>query len=192
MESDSRKSYEFFHFLSSSRFSTLSNCRHLRYGNKMAQFLGLNKGSHDASICMIEESQDEPEIEMFLQERFSRSKYAGWPATAGLRAVAPRLKPNAFIAENQFLLPPLKMEIAYNEETPYFEMLQSLGLSRFSKQFNSELLFVPHHYCHAMAAVEMSPFDRSLIVVLDGAGKAHRRPLTKIIPDPEISSARER
>src|SRR4051812_37185418 len=74
------------------------------------------------------------------------------------------------IAENRDVHAPAHQEEVLNAKFPFYEHLEGQGLQRFSRHFNRDLEFVTHHRCHAMAAVAMSPFEKCLIVVLDGAG----------------------
>jgi carbamoyltransferase len=91
-----------------------------------------------------------------------------WPEAA-IRALELGDQP-ARIAENRDVHTPAHQEEVLDLKFPFFDYLARGGLDRYTRRFNRELEFVTHHRCHAMAAVAMSPFEKCLIVVLDGAG----------------------
>ncbi|MFM6929787.1 MAG: carbamoyltransferase C-terminal domain-containing protein [Bdellovibrio sp.] len=139
--------------------------------------LGLGKTLYHSSVSLLElkEGQIRPEATLVLSERLSRKKNSGsWP-TEPLRKILPHLDlTTTSIAENRDVLHPKVHEEQLNTVLPFFESLQQNGLAHFSSHFNSAVQFVPHHLCHAMAAVHMSPFAKALIVVIDGAGTAKK------------------
>jgi carbamoyltransferase len=138
-------------------------------------FLGLGKTLFNSSACLFEETRRGLEIELVLSERILRQKATGvWPERA-LRELEPRWSralDDLKIAENRDVISPLQREKVLDHALPFFDHLKHEKLDRFSRHFNSDLRFVTHHLCHAMAAVTMSPFEKCLIVVVDGAGSA--------------------
>ena len=145
-------------------------------------YLGLGKTLFNSSACLMRPTpgnpDGRPEIELVLSERILRKKATGaWPEKA-IRALGlPEGQPLR-IAENRDVHAPAHQEAALNTGFPFFDYLKASGLARFSRQFNPDVEFVPHHRCHAMAAVALSPFEKCLIVVMDGAGS-----LRKDFPD---------
>ena len=146
-------------------------------GRQNIYSLGLGKTLYHSSVCLLEAKEDQlrPEATLILSERLSRKKNSGsWP-TEPLKKILPHLDlSKTSISENRDVLHPKVHEEQLNTVLPFFESLKMCGMSHFSSHFNSDVRFVPHHLCHAMAAVHMSPFAKSLIVVIDGAGSAKK------------------
>jgi carbamoyltransferase len=138
-------------------------------------FLGLGKTLFNSSACWISPGENgEIDVELVLTERLTRKKASGaWPEHA-LRMLAPRWSERpAFIAENRDVMSPKLREEGLNRLLPFYDYLSREALSDFSSHFNSEIRFVTHHRCHAMAALAVSPFEKCVIVVMDGAGSAY-------------------
>ncbi|MES2965541.1 MAG: carbamoyltransferase C-terminal domain-containing protein [Bdellovibrionota bacterium] len=138
-------------------------------------FMGLGKTLYNSSVSLIEERPGgDLDVEIALSERLLRKKASGaWPERA-LRVLEPRWKSQELLlAENRDVISPIDRETTMNEALPFFEYLHREKLDRFTRHYNSELEFVTHHLCHASAATAMSPFDKAVIVVLDGAGSAY-------------------
>jgi carbamoyltransferase len=53
---------------------------------------------------------------------------------------------------------------------PFFEFLKKKKLEVYSRKFNKEIKFIPHHRCHAEVARLFSPYEDAVILVMDGAG----------------------
>jgi carbamoyltransferase len=137
-------------------------------------FMGLGKTLYNSSVSLIEERPGgDVDVEIALSERILRKKASGaWPERA-LRVLEPRwTNRDLLIAENRDVIAPIDREKTMNEALPFFEYLQREKLDRFTTHYNPELAYVTHHLCHASAATVMSPFDKAVIVVLDGAGSA--------------------
>lgn len=132
------------------------------------QFLGLGKTKYTSSICLIDENDN---IELLLTERLTRKKSSGaWPEKP-LRKIYNRLSfDNLIIAENRDVHPPRIIEDTYNSIFPFYEHLKLEKMDYFVSHFNPNLQYVSHHLCHAHAALALSPFEKSIILVMDGAG----------------------
>ena len=139
--------------------------------------LGLGKTLYHSSVSLLEKQagKSRPQATVILSERLSRKKNSGsWP-TEPLRKILPHIDlSKTIVTENRDVLHPKQHEEQLNSVLPFFESLKQNGLEKFSAHFNSDVRFVPHHLCHAMAAVHMSPFSKALIVVMDGAGSAKK------------------
>ncbi|MGZ3690778.1 MAG: carbamoyltransferase C-terminal domain-containing protein, partial [Pseudobdellovibrio sp.] len=72
--------------------------------------------------------------------------------------------------ENRDVDDPFEIEAQLNRQFPFFEYLQNHDLQKYSRHFNPNIKFATHHLCHASAARFMSPFDKAVILVIDGAG----------------------
>ncbi len=130
-------------------------------------FLGLGKTKHNSSICLIQDSQ----IEILLTERINKIKNSGaWPSEAILK-IRPLLDfENLQIADNRDVIPAKQIEALQDKQYPFFDYLKKKKLEHFSSHFNPKIQSVTHHLSHAYAALAMSPFSKSLIIVIDGAG----------------------
>ena len=136
----------------------------------MKTFVGMNKAPDRASICLWPEDGD---FALVLKERVTRKKNDGGSVDQLLLQFA-KSRVGVEVAENSYLRRPHAAEMDLNQHAPYFERQRQLGLTSYSSEWNPNLQFLPHHYCHAMAAVAVSPFERSLIVVLDCTGNEAR------------------
>ena len=130
--------------------------------------LGLGKTLFNSSVCYFENLN---EIEIYLTERLTRKKASGnWPSEA-LLALSKKYDLNALnISENRDVEEPAKIEELLNKKFPFFEYLRSHKLENFSSHFNPRIKFSTHHIAHAYAASYMSPFEKAIVVVIDGAG----------------------
>ncbi|OFZ21438.1 MAG: hypothetical protein A2X94_07985 [Bdellovibrionales bacterium GWB1_55_8] len=133
-------------------------------------YLGLGKTLFNSSACLITSNGHRPQIELVLSERVNRNKASGvWPEQA-LRSILPQLTgTRPAIAENRDVITPAQHEAILDRAFPFYEHLGTRSLAPFSSR-NPEIRFVTHHRCHAMAALAMSPFRKSIILVIDGAG----------------------
>lgn len=132
--------------------------------------IGLGKTVFNSSACVLKKS-DELEIELLLTERLLRKKASGlWPEKA-LQYISRRHDTSkALIAENRDFLSSPRFEKFLNSQFPFFDHLKSQGLSSFTRHFNEKVHWVPHHLSHAWAATLMSPYEKGIILVVDGAG----------------------
>lgn len=130
--------------------------------------LGLGKTLFNSSVCYM---TDDENLEILLTERLTRKKGSGlWP-TVALKELKSRYDlSNASIIENRDVEDPARIETALNLQFPFFDFLKANKLEKFSRHFNSEIRFATHHAAHACAAAFMSPFEKALILVIDGAG----------------------
>jgi len=111
-------------------------------------------------------------IELVLTERVNRKKASGvWPVQ-GLQYFSPHFLnfKNISLAQNRDVISPLQFEERLNLAGPFYESLEKQGLDFFLAKRNPDILNFTHHRCHAYAAMAMSPYEKSLIVVMDGAG----------------------
>lgn len=137
-------------------------------------FLGIGKTIDNSSACLIQMNGNSPQIEIALSERLLRKKASGaWPEVA-LRCVLKQNQATSLhIAENREIISPALSDQRLNKSFPFSEYLKAEGLSPYSQLHNPEIVFVTHHHCHAVAAKKMSPFEKAVIVVLDGAGSLY-------------------
>lgn len=143
--------------------------------NSVRNYLGIGKTKYFSSVCYIPEGNIE-KMQIWQTERLTRKKNSGaWPFEA-LKEFNKFVgeTENLIIAENRDVETPGFFEEFYNNQFPFYDYLRKNKLEKFSTKFNSEIKFVSHHDAHAYAALAMSPFQKSLIVIMDGAGSRAR------------------
>ena len=133
------------------------------------QFLGIGKTKFNSSVCLIDNKTKN--VELLLTERLNRKKNSGaWPELA-LKEILPFLnKEHLIIGENRDVHQPYIIEEIQNQLFPFYDYLKKYQLDFFLSKINPQIKFISHHLAHAYAALAMSPFEKSIIVVLDGAG----------------------
>lgn len=140
----------------------------------MSHFVGMNKFGHHASACLVSRGPSGERCEIYLKERLTRIRADRGTIEGPLFEIGPAVqaRQTAF-CENTYLEEPFHYELRANRFYPYFERLKSLKLERTTRKFNTDIRFLGHHRCHATAALSVSPFKKSLIVVFDGTGSLH-------------------
>lgn len=136
--------------------------------------IGLSKTIFNSAVCRMKNCED---VEIFLTERLLRKKASGaWPQAAlqKMMANADFTEEQASLCENRDLDEPLANEIILNSRLPFVEFLKQENLLAFSQLTNPKLPFMTHHLAHAYSAAFVSPFERSLILVIDGAGSRRK------------------
>lgn len=131
------------------------------------QFLGLGKTKFNSSVCLINKEI----VELVLAERLNRKKNSGsWPELP-LSKIYHKLEfPILKIGENRDVHTPQYVEDLHEQIFPFYDFLKKKKLEYFTKKFNHNIEFVGHHLSHAYSALAISPFEKSIIVVMDGAG----------------------
>lgn len=134
-------------------------------------YLGLGKTLFNSSVSLID-NQGIDSLEHILTERITRKKANGaWPEQALEYFLQnDRCKNILSICENRDVKKPAEVELDYNKLFPFFEYLKKKNLHSYSSHFNGNIKYLTHHYCHALAATIMSPYEKCLILVMDGAG----------------------
>lgn len=135
--------------------------------------IGINKGNHDSSVCLSTYPYDQNEV-ILLTERLSRKKNDGsWPTLSLEKLRSIFTDHDLLICESRYGMPCLQHENLLNEKLPFFEALEKKNLSLFSSHFNKNIQEISHHLAHAYSALGHSPFEESLIIVIDGAGSLY-------------------
>ena len=161
---------------------------------RFMSFLGLGKTLFNSSVCYFEDLDN---VEILLTERLLRKKASGsWPSQALMDLSGRHKLSDSLIYENRDVEDPAHVESLMNSRFPFFEYLMSNKLQNFSRHFNKNINFVTHHLAHAHAAAFMSPFEKTLILVIDGAG-SRTRAFVEAHPEysllgPDANSAEER
>ena len=140
--------------------------------NKRQVYIGMNKSPDRGSLCIM--SKNVSATEIHIKERFTRVKSDGGVDLSRLtKNISKKFDiQTALIAESSYYKRPIVEEEKLNQEFPYFDRLLKLKQEKFSRKFNRNIEFLTHHYCHARAAAAVSPFFKSIIVVLDCSGNA--------------------
>ncbi|MCB0369340.1 MAG: hypothetical protein KDD45_07765 [Bdellovibrionales bacterium] len=133
--------------------------------------IGISKTTFNSSACVISNQGDKIDLEVVLTERLSRKKNSGaWPEKA-LQNIKNRYDfDKSIFADNRDVLSGNELEIRLNNQFPFYEHIRSLGLESCININNNNLTNLTHHMCHAEAVNMISPFRKSLILVIDGAG----------------------
>ncbi len=133
-------------------------------------FLGLGKTLFSSSVCVFDPELNEFPV-TYLLERYSRKKADGsWPSVVLLDLMKEYGDRQFRISENRDVVRPIDFERALDNGFPFFDFLKKKKLEIFSSRFNEELTFLSHHYSHAQVAKYMSPFEKCVVLVIDGAG----------------------
>ena len=74
------------------------------------------------------------------------------------------------ICENRYGMSCLEYETVLDRSFPLSALLKKNNIQNFSKLFNKDIIEISHHLSHAYAVLPYSPFEKSLIVVIDGSG----------------------
>ena len=135
------------------------------------EILGLGKTLFNSSICRIDVARMRESLEVWSTERLTRKKASGaWPQEALSMASRQIKTENCAIAQNRDVKTPFEFEERLNRAGPFYELIKKQALGHFLTSENANILTFTHHRSHAFAAMAMSPFDKSIIVVTDGAG----------------------
>jgi carbamoyltransferase len=138
------------------------------------QYLGLGKTLFNSSASVVTSDSIESN-QILLTERLTQKKASGaWPEMAIKTLEDTFGSDYSIISENRDVITPLEFEEAINTSIPFFPYLKKKKLIQYSSSFNKEIKFLTHHLSHAYAALAMSPFKNSLIIVMDGAGSASK------------------
>lgn len=134
------------------------------------RFLGLAKTMYNANVSELVVSKNSLELKTILLERLSRKKWDGaWPLKA-LQELAVNENDYTAIVENRDLSLPSFKEELYQKQSPFYEMIESLGLEKCLSQRNANLAFMGHHTAHAYSSLFQSPFEKCHILIMDGGG----------------------
>jgi len=136
------------------------------------KYLGLSKTMFNSGISLIEDNGDKSQLLTLITERWDRQKYSGaWPAKV-LQQLKKSHELNQLdlIFENRDVMTPAEKEEMNDQHYPFYEFVKNQQLEKFVKKNNPQLNFISHHLCHAWASALFSPFEKCLILVIDGSG----------------------
>jgi carbamoyltransferase len=158
-----------FHLLSKKLFQVQGKKMLSKKYNKL--FLGIGKTKYNSSACLLDEELNTTTI--WLTERLNRKKSSGeWPHKALINAEKIIEDKKVERADNRDFSTPEEFENFYDQKFPFYEFLENNKLKDNVKKFNPNLKSAHHHEAHAYAALAMSPFEKSILIVWDGAGSA--------------------
>jgi len=168
------------YFLSrSSSFNWLPQTAHVRSLSKFAMstkpniILGVNKYSHDASVCLVDERSGEI---LFSQakERITRRKHDGGAIGSllkyALKYVGASMKDIALVVSNNhhYRVIPFERQVPFYSSLNYVPKDFSFDSNLMKGKIHLEL---SHHLAHAWSVAATSPFKSGLVLVMDGMGK---------------------
>ncbi|MBT7608724.1 MAG: hypothetical protein HN576_03140 [Bacteriovoracaceae bacterium] len=138
----------------------------------MKTFTGLAKTIYNSNVCAISSYNGSiSDITILSTERLTRKKYAGnWPFLPLELLCNTRDLGEEIICENRDVTTPKDHEESMDLTFPFYNYLGTKKLTRYSSVYNNKLKFIGHHDAHAYCALAMSPFKKSLILVVDGSG----------------------
>jgi len=141
-----------------------------RFGS--GSYVGAHFG-HDASVCIMPGAAAITETDILLKERFTRIKH-----DTGHLDILALLIPGGLIvrkdrvAGNPSLWEPLigPSAAAVRDMLKSYDGFVELAGTPFLSPTYPHARRLTHHYCHARAAVALSPFENALVLVNDGSG----------------------
>lgn len=135
------------------------------------KYLGLGKTIYNSNITELTLG-DQYQWTTLLSERLSRKKWSGqWPEIA-LKKIKACPSDYEGIAENRDITTPRFVEDLYQKKGMFYELLKNKKLDLFCSKFNEDILFIPHHLAHAFSSLALMPFEKALILVMDGGGSS--------------------
>ncbi len=135
-------------------------------------YIGIAKTKFYSSACLLQPNQPLEDVQIFLTERINRKKCSGaWPELPLLELNSQLVGDYHIIGDNRDVIKPHLIEDSLNQSMPFFEYLKKKDLYKFTSKGNTSLQHITHHLAHAYCALELSPYEESIILVLDGAGE---------------------
>jgi carbamoyltransferase len=139
--------------------------------SKIINLVGINKGSHDSSAALIRYMGNDSKEEVALTERITRKKYDGsWPIKALQKLGIKSSSEKTLVCETRYGINVQQHEEFLDTRIPFLNLLEKNNLQFFCNKFNNEIVEIGHHQAHAYSTLSHSPFQRSLILVIDGSG----------------------
>ena len=138
----------------------------------MRWVLGLNKYSHDAGCALL--SCDGSHSIIVPNERLSRVKHDGGDTAAAVRhaldAVGATLDDVAVVCSNNHhhRIGPFERRLPWSVELGLYPPTALSDHNLLPGAHKHEL---SHHLAHAWSAIAQAPFDRGIVVVMDGMGE---------------------
>ncbi len=136
-------------------------------------YVGIGKTKFNSSVATLREGDHLFDTELYLTERFNRKKCSGAFPFEVIKKSGILTIDQLVIGENKDVHCPREIEDLENKFYPLYEYIEKNNFTKFFSHFNPEVEFVSHHLSHAKAAHAMSPFEKSIIVVIDGAGNSN-------------------
>lgn len=152
----------------------------------MITYTGLAKTIYNSNVCAIASLNGKIlDITIFSTERLTRKKYTGgWPFVPLTLLNESRHLGLEVISENRDVTSPRDHEEGMDTTFPFYDALGEKNLTKYSSIYNKEINFIGHHDAHAYCALAMSPFEKSIILIVDGAG-SRKSDVIKGFPSPK-------
>ena len=153
--------------------------------------LGLNKYSHDTSICAADASSGEV-LFCLSKERISRLKHDGGASHTLVQTCLDALNlsinniQRVVVNNHHYRTLPLENDlILYKRATWQAALNMNNADGGLDDEFNllaevEDKHELSHHLAHAYSVAAQAPFDRGLVVVMDGMGETYRAMLDAI------------
>lgn len=137
--------------------------------------VGLNKYSHDAAVCVLRE-RDGSLVFAGEKERLTRKKHDGGDTSEivqhALDSIGASLDDIKLVVSNNHH----HRVVPFERRIPW-AVAQNIYPSSFAAPHNlvpnAAHAELSHHLAHAWSAVALAPFDRGLIIVMDGMGESY-------------------
>ena len=142
--------------------------------------VGLNKYSHDSSICAAD--AETGEVLFYLsKERLSRRKHDGGPTGTLVEEMLHTLDLDVDCIERVVVNNHHHRVLPMEESLEQLEWQVALGINHDEDTLDElnllsnldNKLELSHHLAHAYSAAAQAPFDRGLVVVMDGMGETY-------------------
>uniref|UniRef100_A0A7R9U4N9 Carbamoyltransferase n=1 Tax=Pinguiococcus pyrenoidosus TaxID=172671 RepID=A0A7R9U4N9_9STRA len=140
--------------------------------------LGLNKYSHDASVCVVDSDSDAV-LYAGAKERLSRRKHdgggVGEAVDVALSSIGAKIEDVALVVQNNHhhRIAPFERRLPWAVKQGY-ESADGLHPLNLLEHGHLEKLELSHHLAHAWSAAALCPFDHGLVLVMDGMGDSQR------------------
>lgn len=136
------------------------------------QHIGVSKTLYNSGVTIIN-SQGAKFFDQttILTERVLRSKSSGnWPFKPLLKLLQENYinYEKLEVSDNRDVITPSEYEDHLNDVIPFDQTCSSSQLDCFTSKNKVE--FIGHHMAHAYCALRFSPFEKSIVLVIDGAG----------------------
>ena len=163
----------------SSAFQCAAPCMHASRRRKLdlhaSLIFGLNKYSHDASCCVVD-SETGNILFSQAKERVTGRKHDGGSIGSlvrfALNSIGGRLQDVSHVVSNNHHF----RVLPYEHRIPFYKALMyapgdyddSYNLLSHAKHYE-----LSHHLAHAWSVVPAAPFDKGLVLVMDGMGESY-------------------
>jgi len=139
----------------------------------MKQYLGINIGTHDSSVCHVTITDESVDVTVFEEERFSREKHKGLFPYASIARLVNEVDvtkiPATHVGATSFM-DTLLESYANSEKKLFFrDFVDAKNCGLLTAQ-NEHLKHITHHEAHLFSVLPQVAEELALIVVADSCG----------------------